>query len=362
MNEKIVSQFPTLTNRNYLASCSQGLLPASTSDAITAYHEELLDNGTNWDAAMGMLERARESFAALIGADPDEIAVVSSVSHAISAIATAFPDPLTRDEVIFTDFDFPTVADVWTAQAKFQGKLHVIPSEHGKISPASFEDHISEKTLLTSIPHVHYKSGLKLDIKEIAEIAHRKGSLLFVDAYQSAGHCPIHVKEMGIDFLATGTRKYLLGIPGIAFLYIDKKIADTLQPSMTGWLGKGKKDARKFDTGTPSFISAYAAKASLDFIQSVGVRHIAAYLEELRAFTVQYGRKKGLRLYGAEEVENRTSLTAFFHPRAAEVVHKLQEKGIVLTAKENIIRIAPHVYNTRQDIERAIDEIVQLPE
>ncbi|GEN86118.1 aminotransferase class V-fold PLP-dependent enzyme [Oceanobacillus sojae] len=362
MNEEIISQFPTLTNRNYLAGCSQGLLPASTSNAITAYHEELLADGANWNTAMGMLERARESFAALIGAEPDEIAVVSSVSHAISAIATAFPDALTRDEIIFTDLDFPTVADIWTAQTKFQEKLHMISSEHGVIPLASFEERINEKTLLTSIPHVHYKSGMKLDIKEIAEIARRKGSLLFVDAYQSAGHCPIDVKEMGIDFLATGTRKYLLGIPGIAFLYINKGIADNLYPGVTGWLGKEKEGARKFDSGTPSFISAYAAKASLDFIQSIGVPHIAAYLEGLGAFTVQYGSEKGLRIYGTEEPKNRTSLVAFVHPQAAEVVNKLQEKGIVLTAKENIIRISPHVYNTRQDIKRAIDEIVLLTE
>ncbi|WP_227994870.1 aminotransferase class V-fold PLP-dependent enzyme [Oceanobacillus sp. CFH 90083] len=362
MNEEIISQFPTLNNRNYLASCSQGLLPAGTSSAMTAYHEELLTNGTNWDAAMEMLEKARESFAGLIGADTDEIAVVSSVSHAISAVATAFPDSLTRDEIIFTDLDFPTVADVWFSQARFQGKLHVIPAEQGEISLESFEKYINEKTLLTSIPHVHYKSGLRMDIREIAEMAHRYGSLLFVDAYQSAGHCPIHVKEMGIDFLTTGTRKYLLGIPGIAFLYINKETTEKLQPGITGWLGKGKIGARKFDTGTPSFISAYTARASLDLIQSVGVHRIAAYLKELGVYTVQYGCEKGLRLYGTEQLENRTSLTAFAHPQAAEVVRKLQNKGVVLTAKDNIIRIAPHFYNTRQDIERAIDEIVLLSE
>ncbi|GIO22692.1 aminotransferase class V-fold PLP-dependent enzyme [Oceanobacillus sp. J11TS1] len=360
LNQAILSQFPTIKKLNYLASCSQGLLPINASEAVTAYQEQLFYHGSNWELAMEMVEKARGSFAKLIGAESEDIAVVSSVSHAISAIVTAFPESTVRDEIIYTDYDFPTVSDILAAQPQFTGNVHVIHAGKAGLTLEAFEKYINEKTLLTMIPHVHYTSGFKIDVQAVAEIAHQNGSFLFVDAYQSAGHCPINVKEMEIDFLATGTRKYLLGIPGIAFLYINKKVIDQLQPRITGWLGTGKKDARKFDSGTPSFISAYVAKASLDFIQSIGVTNIASYLEDLGNFSIKYGQEKGLRIYGPAQMEQRSSLISFIHPQAPGIVKELREKHIVLTAKENIIRLAPHVYNTKQDIMDAIDEFVLL--
>ncbi|GAA3017533.1 aminotransferase class V-fold PLP-dependent enzyme [Tetragenococcus solitarius] len=358
MHPDLIDQFPTLKKLNYLGSCSQGLLPKQTSNALDRYHEELLTYGSNWELATQKVEEARNTFAKLINAEPDEIAIVSSVSHAISAIATSLPVSPTKDEIIFTDFDFPTVEDVWTSQARFKHKIHKITSEKNHIALEKFEKEISEKTLLTSIPHVHYKSGFKFDIDKISKIAHKKGSLIFVDAYQSAGHCPIDVKEMNIDFLATGTRKYLLGIPGISFLYIKKEIADRLNPYITGWLGQGKKGARKFDTGTPSFISAYAAVASIQLIQSIGVDTISTYLDSLGKFALEYGTEKGLTVYGSKQLLDRTSLIAFFHSEAKQVVHKLKKNGIVLTSKENIIRISPHFYNSNEDIKKAIDGII----
>ncbi len=148
-------------------------------------------------------------------------------------------------------------------QAQSDYNVSVIPSIDGESPLEQYETHITDETVLTCVPHVHYRDGGIQDVKAIAAIAKRKGSLLFVDAYQSAGHIPIDVKAWGVDILAAGARKYLLGIPGMAFLYVRKELADALKPKASAWFGRENGDgasyakgARRFQTGT-LLLSAY---------------------------------------------------------------------------------------------------------
>ncbi|WP_270584618.1 aminotransferase class V-fold PLP-dependent enzyme [Bacillus smithii] len=213
------SLFPVLESKIHLASCSQGAISKTVSESIEEYMNSLLSMGVNWNQAIKEVEKAKSSFAKLIGAAPDEIAVFSSVSDIFSAIASSLSFEKGKNIVVTTDMDFPTVGHVWLAQEKFGANVRFIPSQQGVIPLEYYERYVTSDTLITSISHIGYHNGFKQDIQAIAEIVHRKGSLLLVDAYQSAGQVPIDVKKMDIDILAAGTRKYILGIPGISFLY-----------------------------------------------------------------------------------------------------------------------------------------------
>lgn len=186
-HEYFRSLFPVLNTHIYLASCSQGALAQPVSKAIEEYHNSLLLTGRNWSESLNKLEETRAKFAELIGADLDEIAVVSSVSDAISALATSLPDHQKKNKVVFTEMDFPTVGHIWFAQEPIKEHISIIRSSNGEISLEQYEHEVTMDTLITCIPHVNYYNGFKQDIKEIADIVHRKGSLLLVDAYQSAG-------------------------------------------------------------------------------------------------------------------------------------------------------------------------------
>jgi selenocysteine lyase/cysteine desulfurase len=366
------SLFPTLSTHVHLASCSQGALARPVSKAIEEYHVGLLLSGSNWNEAMKKLEETREKFAELIGAQPDEIAVVPSVSHAISAIAASLPYQKGKNKIVFTDIDFPTVGHIWLAQETMKDNITMIRSSNGVVHLEQYEKEVTHDTILTCIPHVYYYNGFKQNLKAIADIVHRKGSLLFVDAYQSAGHIPIDVKEMEIDILAAGTRKYMLGIPGIAFLYIKKELAEQLKPRVTGWLGQEKAStfdiyhpvfaagARRFETGTPSFISVYAAYEALKLLLGVGIHNIESYLQELTQFTLHYGQEKGLHIIGPQSFESRTSLVSFYVEKASAIEGLLKEKNIVVSARQDVIRMAPHFYNTKDELKHAIDELSSL--
>ncbi|TYR81873.1 aminotransferase class V-fold PLP-dependent enzyme [Priestia megaterium] len=334
------------------------------------YHQRLLVTGNNWSEAMEKAEEARTRFAELIGAEAEEVAIVSSVSNAISAIATALPSHTEKNNIVFTDMDFPTVSHIWRAQTQF---LHqVIRSRNGKIQLEQYEKEITANTLLTCVPHVYYYNGYKQDLKSIADVVHKKKSLLLVDAYQSSGNSVINVKEMEIDILITGTRKYMLGIPGVAFLYIKREVAEQFQPRVTGWLGQHPSSAfeidqfalaqgaKRFETGTPSFISIYAANEAIKLLHKVGVSHIESYLEELTQFALNCGENKGLRIAGPLSIKERTSLTSFYVKNAQEAERVLRAKNILVSARKDVVRIAPHFYTEKAEIQYAIDELAKL--
>ncbi|QHZ45609.1 aminotransferase class V-fold PLP-dependent enzyme [Bacillus sp. NSP9.1] len=364
--------FPVLTKYVHLAACSGGALALPVARAIEKYHSTLLETGANWQAHLAKMEEAKEKFARLIGAEIDEIAVVPSVSDAVSAIAVSLPEHPKRRQIAFTDLDFPAIGQIWLAQDRFNHHLTVIHSQDGMIRTEQYEKEINDQTLLTCVPHVSYCNGVKQSLTEIAEIVHHKGSLLFVDAYQSAGHIPIHVKDMKIDMLAAGTRKYMLGIPGTAFLYVRRELCEQLRPKVTGWFGKSRpssfdllhsgfaEGAKRFETGTPSFIGLYAADAALKLLLEAGPEEIEAYLQKLARFSLQYGADKGLQIIGPQNLHNRSSLASFRVKDATQIEALLREKNIITSARNGAVRIAPHFYNTKEDIAHAVDELAAL--
>ncbi|QIW78614.1 aminotransferase class V-fold PLP-dependent enzyme [Bacillus tequilensis] len=355
--------FPTVQTHTMLASCSQSALAEPVSRAIKDYHDSLLHMGTNWNEAIEKTESARIEFAKLIGAEPDEIAIVPSVSDALVSAVSSL-SAFRKKHVVYTEMDFPAVSHVWQAQSDYN--VSVIPSIDGGLPPEQYETHITDETVLTCVPHVHYRDGFVQDIKAVAEISKRKDSLLFVDAYQSAGHIPIDVKEWGVDMLAAGTRKYLLGIPGAAFLYVRKELADALKPKASAWFGRENglpaeyaKGARRFQTGTPAFISVYAAAAALSLLNHIGVSHIRDHVKTICADACQYASEKGLQP-AAAQAGCQPGMVAIRDERASETAMLLRKKKVICAPRDAVIRLAPHFYNTSEELHHAIDEIAAV--
>jgi selenocysteine lyase/cysteine desulfurase len=192
-----------------------------------------------------------------------------------------------------TEADFPTVIFIWKAGRRLGVDLEIIPVVNGEIDPSSYERAIDERTLLTCVPQVYYQNGFKQDLALIAGIAHKKGSLIFVDAYQGLGTEPVDVRAMDLDILVSGNLKYLLGMPGSAYLYVKQELIPGMNPTATGWLGQENPfsfnihdfryagDARRFDTGTPIVAAAYAAREGMRIINEVGVAEIKPWIDEL---------------------------------------------------------------------------------
>lgn len=363
--------FPSLNTLTVLSSCSQSAMSFQTLTAFKNYQDSLVESGMDWMEWMKVTDAAKQKFAELINCDVDEVAIMSSVSDCISSILHSLP--LSCKDVVATDMDFPCIGQSILAQQKKQDFQHVfIPSKNHMLTLSYYEKHITANTKLTCIPHVSYYNGFKQDLKSIANIAHRKGSLLFVDAYQSAGAIKIDVKAADIDFLVTGMQKYLLGIPGIAFMYVRKEIAETLEPSTTGWFGQKDtfgffhdrleygQGAKRFNTGTPPVVNAYVANAALDYILSIGIEKIEQHLNELSEFTVEEAAKRNLSMASPISIADKGPTTAIYCHNGVKMEQLLKSEGFILSARKDVIRLAPHIYNTKEDIIKALDAIKRL--
>lgn len=366
------AQIPLLASMIPMNNCSQAPQTTATRAAVERYLDSWRTDGMDWDSWMNEVQLAKHAFAGLINASPDEIAVFSSVSEATSAVASAINFSSRRNGVVTTEGEFPTIGHVWLAQKDRGARVGWVPVRDEVIAIDDYTSLINDDTAIVSACHAYYLNGFTQDLARVAEIAHEHDALLYVDAYQSIGTVPLDVRALDVDFLAAGNLKFLLGIPGIAFLYVRRELIDSLHPSVTGWFGRSNPfsfqpkqldwspTASRFDTGTPPIINAYAARAGMETITSIGIPAIRAWLEVLAKRLIDGGRERGLTLHGPSELSQRTATTAFVVDDSHHVEVAMRERGVLPSARGPVIRLAPHFYNTVDDIETALDTLATV--
>lgn len=366
-------EFPILKNVAHLGNCSQSAQSKRVLSSINRYLDNWGGVGMDWDTWCHEVDLAKAEFAKLINAEPEEIAIAASVSDLVSSIANSLDYTGKRKKIVVTDAEFPTVDHVWLANQRHGALVDFIPvNENHQIDISEYEKHIDENTLLTSITQVYYLNGFKQDIKAITDIAHKKGSLILVDSYQSLGTDPVDVKEMKIDILASGCLKYLFGVPGVAFMYVNKDLITSLKPSVTGWFGQTNpflfqtryndwsNTASRFDTGTPPVLTAYAVKGGMEIINEVGPARIKDRIDMLSARALQGCLDRGLTTISPFDISKKGGTTAIVcgHKVDSHTMEKLlRERNVIGSGRGDVIRIAPHFYTKPEEIDYALDMI-----
>src|SRR5216684_4413685 len=179
--------------------------------------------------------RRSPTCARLVNAPPEAVALAPSISVAISAVAEAL-DYARRPRVVITSLDFPTVAYQWLAKRPRGVEVVVVESpDQVSVPVEAIARAVDERTALVATSHVYFTSGAIQDIRAVAAEARARGALTLIDAYQSVGQVPVDVKATGVDFLTAGGLKWLLGGPGIVFLYVREELAARLEPTVAGW-------------------------------------------------------------------------------------------------------------------------------
>lgn len=372
-------QIPLLQTHAYLANCSQAPLARPVRAALEAFLTTWSEDGMDWDSWMAEVERARAAFAALIGASPEQIAVGTSVSQLVSSLASALvqDSQLASRRIVSSVAEFPGVAHAWLATRAANWQVELLEAdERGVVSAERFHVAVQQTSpSLLSLPHVCYANGALLPLDELVEDAHERGAYVFVDAYQSIGTAPINVQTTPIDFLAAGVLKYLCGTAGIAFLYVSPRAQAELEPTVTGWFGRQNPfafDARlldyapgaaRFDLGTPPVINAYTARAGMELILQTGVERIRAHILQLSTLAQELGQQLGLTLAGPVEAAKRGATTAFdvgSPDRAHQLEATLRQHNIVVSARGQIVRVAPHGFTREEEIRHALTTLADL--
>jgi selenocysteine lyase/cysteine desulfurase len=366
-------QFPIFDEKVYLSSCSQGALSRPVQAAVEEFLESWHRYGNPWESWVARMEELRVAFARLINAEPSEVAVTFSVSTALNSLASALRYD-ERPRVVTSDFDFPTVGHIWLAQQR-RGADVVFARAQGNTLPLSaFDEAVDEKTALVSTTHVCYKNGYKNNVSALAELAHERGAQLLIDAYQSMGTQPMDVKALDLDILVTGALKYLLGSPGVAFMYMRRELIERFQPSDSGWFGQENvfaydvhhlryaESARRFETGSPPVPSVYATLPALRLIADAGLDTIQAHVQELAGRFIEGARARGLALLTPEEPALRGPLVMVGSTDANRLVEVLAQDGILCSTRDGALRVSLHYYNTAGDVDAVLAALDRHPE
>ena len=362
-------RFPIFEHTTYVNSCSQGAL---SHDVRRAYQEYLAGwdaHGAEWEHWVERAEAARAAFGRLVGSAPDEVAVVTSVSQAVSGVVSTL-DLAARPRIVVSELEFPTVGQIAHAQ-ELRGAevVHVAPEPDGTIPPERFAEAIDERTALVCCTAVSFRTGARLDVAEVARIARGRGALVLADSYQAVGSIPLDARALGVDFLTGGTVKYLLASAGLAFLYVRGGLLSELTPTQTGWFAdedifemqigryRPHATARRFDAGTPPVPNIYAGLAGMALVEDAGVEAIAEHVRGLNERLLS-----GLDELGATVATPRSSYGALVcvvstDPHA--LVAALAEERVVTSSRDRNLRISLHLYNVDEDVDRVLEVLAR---
>jgi selenocysteine lyase/cysteine desulfurase len=359
------ARFPIFERLVYINSCSQGAL----SDSVRAAYDEYLagwdERGAPWDYWVERTEAARAAFARLVNGQPDDVAVTTSLSAGVSPLASAI-DFGARSKVVISDFEFPTIGQIWHAQELRGAQVVHVPADGSEIPLERFDEAIDEQTAVVSIAAVCYRNGSRLPVEEIARIAHERGALVVLDAYQAIGTYPLDVTKLGVDVVAAGVLKYLLGSAGLGFMWTRPGLAEQLLPTQTGWFAdknifemdisdySPSPTARRFQSGTPPVPAIYAGIAGIELMLELGVAETREHVTALNERLIAGVDDLGGTVVTPRDPEKRGALVCIASTDAPGLVAELGKDGIVTSDRDGNLRVSAHAYNTVEDIDAVL--------
>ncbi len=359
-------EFTILARTTYLNSCSLGALSRRAERRLGTFLDEWHTFGASawYEVWMGRLAELRGRVARMLNADPGDIALSASVSAALSVVASAV-DYGRRRRVVCAELDFPTVAYQWLARPGVE-VVRVRSDDGATIDLQRWADALSDDTAVVATSHVFFSTGAIQDIRALADLAHARGALFVVDAYQSAGQLPVDVRAADVDVLITGPLKWLLGGPGLAYTYIRPDLQATLTPTTAGWWGADdqfafdieafafKPDARRFELGTPALHTVHTALGGQEIVDEIGVSRIRERNRTLTGRLVDSALDAGFRLRVAPDPAARSAIVMIGHDHPHRAVEALAADGIIVDARPGHVRVSPHFYNTEDEVDRVV--------
>jgi selenocysteine lyase/cysteine desulfurase len=365
---EIRSRFKIFQHKIYLNTCSQGALSDAVENGMNEFISSWHEQGSPWETWVERYEAARTAFAKFIQASPDEVAMVTSVSAGINGIASAL-NFRERNKVVMGEFEFPTMGHVWLAQAVRGADVQFAKAEGDTIPAANYEKLIDRNTLVVPLTHVCFKNGFRTPVGPVEKMAHSAGALVMLDDYQDCGTRPVDVKAINLDFYVAGTLKYLLGPPGLAFLYVRKELIPSLAPAVTGWFGQANPfaynpqhfelspTARRFESGSPSVPNVYGAMPGFQMLQEIGMEHIASHVKNLTQSLL--GRTRDLGIRAKTPGGSSGPLVVLQCQDSTQLLQKLAQSGIVASNRFDGLRISFHVYNTLDDVNDVVKVLMK---
>jgi kynureninase len=363
------SEFPILADTTYLINHSLGAMPRGAADRLAEFARMWGERGIRawaegwWDTPCTVGDQVGR----IIGAPPGTTVMHQNVAIAEAVVLSCFrPVDPHRNRVVYERANFPSVRYLYQAQPE----LEVVVCE----DEDDIVEHIDERTLLVPVSHVLFKAGEIQDVEPIVRRAHEAGAHVVLDCYQSAGIVPLDVAGLGVSFAVGGSVKWLNGGPGNGWLYVRRDLAESLEPTSTGWQAHARPFAfeeemtyadgvARFLTGTPNVPAHFAATAGYDLIEEIGVARIRENSLRQTQLLIDLADEAGFEVRSPRDPARRGGTVTIRVPEFPAVHAELEERSVLCDFRPDAgIRLGPHYYSSDEEIRFALEQIVDVLE
>lgn len=365
--------FPITRQAIYLNHAAVSPPPTPTIEAVQSQLRDVAENGTlNYRNWLAVKEKARKLAAEMLGARPDQIAFMRNTSDGLSTIANGLPWR-TGDNLVTFRNEFPSNMYPWLRlRDAFGVEVRMCNERDGRLDTDELIGLIDSKTRIVAISQVQYASGFRADLEQIGRVARAHDALLVVDVIQAMGVIETNVGDSLIDAAAGAGHKWLLTPEGVGLLYLSDRARERIEPTLVGWISvPNPEDYANFDqgwnTGTLAWESGtsptaliHGLAASLEFLTEIGVGHIAGYLEELTDHLCERLENSNYQIVSSRSPSEKSQIVCIRHRGGRspmDLYSRLKLKNIITAPRGDRLRIAPHCYNTLEEIDVLVDAL-----
>ena len=375
MNKKEVRKyFPHLENGIiYFNHASTGpfstLLTTRLNKLMKEKSENVIDD---YSSFLKIMEETKEVLSRMINCNPDRIAFVDNTSNGLNILAHSIAWQ-NGDRILLNDIEFP--ANVYPfLNLRRQGvEIDFVKSENGIVTAEQIIRAIKPKTKLVTVSFVQFLSGYKVDLEKVGKHCKANNIIFSVDGIQGLCTQKLDVENSFIDFLSSGTQKWMLGLQGLAFIYVSSELQKQLIPSNVGWLSVKnawnlldykldlKTSANVFQGGTLNSIGIIALNTSLNLFNEFGFDNVYNEVLSNSKYFIEQLNKIGLKcvLHNCSDDE-LAGIVTIKTDNTEKIFNELVNKKILCSIREGMLRFSPHFYNNREDIDKVIDELKKI--
>jgi cysteine desulfurase / selenocysteine lyase len=312
-------------------------------------------------------EQLRQSMAAFIGADADEIALTKNTPEGLSIVASGL-SWRPGDNIVTTDLEFPANMYPWLNLREAGVEVRTVASENGRIPAERLLSAVDGRTRLVAISYVQFSNGFRSDLARLSEFCRPRGVYLVTDAIQAVGALPVDVAALGVDFLACASHKWLLGPFGMGWFYCRRELLERLRPSEVGQGSMVERSsfldyqfefapgAARFECGVVNMGGVYGLQASLDLLSSVGQAQIEEQILSLNARLADGLETRGYQVVSSRRGGEQSGILSFRSEQrdSSDLRERLHRAGVIVSLREGLVRVSPHFYNSADDLDRLL--------
>ena len=360
-------EFPHSEDTIYFNHAATGPLSRTVVRNIDDFVEERHRTSIeNFDSAAPIIEDTKERVARLLSTSIDRVEFTPNTSQGLNILARGL-DWKEGDRIAVPACEFPANVYPFLNLERRGVTVDFIPETEATFTLDDVEAALKPDTRLLSVSWVQFLSGFRADLAEISRMCRERDILFCVDAIQGLGALQLDVEAMGIDFMACGTQKWILGPQGLGLIYVSEKAQSMIDPP-AGWLHQPidwgnfcdynlefYDTAERYRIGMPNMIGTCALRGALTVYEDAGPQWCEEQVLKLSARLREGFRELGFALYGSDDPAHASGIVTIDHPEAEAVADYLDDRSIEIAIRNGLLRFSPTYYNTADEVEIVLE-------